>query len=253
LYSIKVKFTIIIRIISGIYLSIQMHLRVLLGTAIATIAMFTGSAIPQSQAVKLQDGTVYFIQPPRLVETATTYNDVGAWSATYYFTVSLPENAAEPLQQITINQHEGVDYIRFDLKNSFAFEGTRSRKGQRVGLKDATSDGRSLRSLREAPPTRSLSVRRRPAFPTEPFGNGDGVPPAGSDRKTQTVSLIFDPPISPGRTITIGLKPWQNPTVEGVYLFGVTAFPAGEKAHSQFLGFGRLQFYRGSSNSLFFR
>jgi Protein of unknown function (DUF2808) len=137
---------------------------------------------------------------------------VSVSSATYYFTVSLPENAAEPLQQITINQHEGVDYIRFDLKNSFAFEGTRSRKGQRVGLKDTTSD-----------------------------------------RKTQTVSLIFDPPISPGKTITIGLKPWQNPTVEGVYLFGVTAFPAGEKSHSQFLGFGRLQFYRHSSGSFFFQ
>jgi hypothetical protein len=141
------------------------------------------------------------------VEAATTYNEVSIWDATYYFTVSLPENAGEPLQKITINQREGVDHIRFDLKNSIAFEGTRSRRDERIGLKDVTSD-----------------------------------------RKTRTVSLMFDSPISPGKTVTIGLKPWQNPTSAGVYLFGVTAFPQGEKTHSQFLGFGRLHFYNQRSN-----
>lgn len=187
-----------------------MHLKALLGSAIATVAI-VGYTIPASQAIQLRDGTVYFVQPPRLVEAATTYDSVSVWGATYYFTVSLPENATEPLQQITINQHEGVDYIRFDLKNSIVFEGTRSRKGQKLELKDATAN-----------------------------------------RKTQTISLIFDPPVSPGKTITIGLKPWQNPAIEGVYLFGVTAFPPGEKTHSQFLGFGRFQFYRRGIGSFFF-
>ncbi|MFN6570713.1 DUF2808 domain-containing protein [Dendronalium sp. ChiSLP03b] len=179
-----------------------MRLKILLGTAIATIAMMEGYALQPSQAIQLQDGTVYFAQPPRLIKAVTTYNDVYVWGATYYFTVSLPENAGEPLQRITINQREGADYVRFDLKDSFAFEGNRSRKGQKLGLKDATSD-----------------------------------------RKTQTLSLTFDPAISPGKTITIGLKPLQNPTIAGVYLFGVTAFPPGEKSHGQFLGFGRLHFY----------
>lgn len=180
-----------------------MRLLNLLGTAIATIAMMEGYAFQPSRAIQLQDGTVYFAQPPRLVGAATTYNDVYVWGATYYFTVSLPDNAGEPLQKITINQREGVDYVRFRLKDSFAFEGSRSHKGQRLGLKDATSV-----------------------------------------RKTQTLSLTFDPPVSPGKTITIALKPVRNPTVAGVYLFGVTAFPAGKKSHGQFLGFGRLQFYR---------
>ncbi|BAY69909.1 DUF2808 domain-containing protein [Anabaena sp. FACHB-709] len=183
-----------------------MRLKVLLGRAIASLAILNGYTIPPSQAIQLQDGTVYFVQPPRLVETVTTYNQVNVWGATYYFTVNLPENASEPLQKLTINQHQGVDNIRFDLKNSFAFEGTRSHRGQRIGLKDAADN-----------------------------------------RQTRTVSLIFDPPVSPGKTITIGLKPWQNPTISGVYLFGVTAFPAGEKTHSQFLGFGRLHFYNHSS------
>ncbi|QLE54845.1 DUF2808 domain-containing protein [Nostoc sp. TCL26-01] len=182
-----------------------MRLAVLLGRAIATLVILKSCTINQSQAIQLQDGTVYFVQPPRLVEVTTTYNEVNFWSATYYFTVSLPENASEPLQQITINQHEGVDDIRFDLEKSFAFEGTRSRKGQKIGLKDVTREN-----------------------------------------KTRTLSVIFDPPVPPGKTITIGLKPWQNPSVAGVYLFGVTASPPGEKTHSQFLGYGRLQFYQRS-------
>lgn len=186
-----------------------MRLAVLFGTAIATTAIINGYIPQHTQAIQLQDGTVYFAQPPRLVEAATTYNEVYAWGAKYYFTVSLPENAGEPLQKMTINQREGVDSIHFDLKNSFAFEGTRSRRGEKIGLKDVTSD-----------------------------------------RKTRTVSITFDPPVSPGKTITIGLKPWQNPAVSGVYLFGVTAFPQGEKTHSQFLGFGRLHFYDHRRNYL---
>ena len=60
------------------------------------------------------------------------------------------------------------------------------------------------------------------------------------------VSTYFDPPIQPGETVTIGLRPYHNPDTGGVYLFGVTAFPAGEKSYGQFLGFGRLHFYENS-------
>ncbi len=63
-----------------------------------------------------------------------------------------------------------------------------------------------------------------------------------SDPKSHTVSVTFDPPVSPGRTIIIGLHPVGNPLFGGVYLFGVIAFPVGEKVHGQFLGYGRLQF-----------
>ncbi|MEA5596570.1 DUF2808 domain-containing protein [Rivularia sp. UHCC 0363] len=67
-------------------------------------------------------------------------------------------------------------------------------------------------------------------------------------RREKTVSLTFNPPVEPGKTINIALKPIRNPSVEGVYLFGVTAFPAGEKSHGQFLGYGRLHFYRNNSS-----
>ncbi|MCL1468483.1 DUF2808 domain-containing protein [Argonema galeatum] len=59
----------------------------------------------------------------------------------------------------------------------------------------------------------------------------------------RSLSFTFDPPVPPGKTVTIALNPVRNPRYAGVYLFGVTAFPAGEKTHGQFLGFGRLHFY----------
>jgi hypothetical protein len=69
------------------------------------------------------------------------------------------------------------------------------------------------------------------------------------DKDNQTISVTFDPPIVAGKTVTIGLRPSRNPITSGTYLFGVTAFPEGEKATGQFLGFGRLQFYNSSNGS----
>jgi hypothetical protein len=61
--------------------------------------------------------------------------------------------------------------------------------------------------------------------------------------KPDTLELTFNPPIPPNATVTIGLRPYTNPRTGGVYLFGVTTAPAGEKVRSQFVGSGRLQFY----------
>jgi Protein of unknown function (DUF2808) len=157
-------------------------------------------------AVELRDGKVYFDQPPRLVEAVTNFNDVNFWDPTYYFTVSLPENAVEPLSRITINQHEGVDNMMSRLEDVYVFEGARrSNQGRRRTIQNVIVD-----------------------------------------KKNRTLSLVLNPPIQPGKTITIAMEPVQNPSVSGVYLFGVTAFPQGEKPHGQFLGYGRLQFYNSN-------
>jgi hypothetical protein len=174
-----------------------MRVATLLGT---TLALITGMGA--SQAIQLADGTVYFAQPPRLVEATTTFKGVNMWGATYYFTLSVPENAGEPLQRVTINQKEGGYDIRFDLEDSRSFVGTRWDKGSKLTLGEVTRN-----------------------------------------RETQTVSVTFAPPVPPGKTVTIGLRPVRNPMFSGIYLFGVTAFPVGEKSHGQFLGFGRLHFY----------
>ena len=162
------------------------------------------SAASQSAtAIALRDGTVYFEQPPRLLEAVTTQNTAYVWGATYYFTVRLPENAGEPLQQVTINQHDGIEYVRFKLEDTEAFEGTYRQKGAELNLAEVKSD-----------------------------------------RQTRSVAIAFSPPVPPGTTITIALYPRRNPESSGIYQFGVTAFPPGEKSHGQFLGFGRLHFYR---------
>jgi hypothetical protein len=63
-----------------------------------------------------------------------------------------------------------------------------------------------------------------------------------------TITVNFEPAVSPGTTVTIGLQSRRNPSTGGVYLFGVTAFPPGEKAHGQFLGYGRITFFDSGDN-----
>jgi len=153
-----------------------------------------------TKAIVLADGTVYFAQPPSLVKTTTTFG-TPITPSTYYFTLSLPEEAGEPLQRVTFTQHQGLENIEFDLKRTGAEAETLSDSKQRLTLGEVTRD-----------------------------------------RKTKTVSLMFNPPVPPGTTVTIGLRAVSNPRHGGVYLFGVTAYPADEKSHGQFLGFGRIQF-----------
>lgn len=65
------------------------------------------------------------------------------------------------------------------------------------------------------------------------------------NQEKRTISVTFDPPVQPGTTVTVGLVPVRNPLTDGVYLFGVTTFPAGEeRRNGLYLGVGRLQFYR---------
>jgi len=175
-----------------------MRVSTVLATSLAVATVAAGSA----QAVQLADGTVYFAYPPELVTVTSTFKEVNVLDPTYYFTVSIPENAGEPLQRVEISQREGTQQIRFDLKHTGAFVGTEGNKEQQLAL--------------------------------------DGVT---REKKTQPISVTFNPPVSPGKTVTISLHPYQNPQFSGVYLFGVTAFPVGEKSHGQFLGYGRLQFY----------
>ncbi|MBD2539225.1 DUF2808 domain-containing protein [Coleofasciculus sp. FACHB-SPT36] len=63
------------------------------------------------------------------------------------------------------------------------------------------------------------------------------------DKKTQEVDLVFDPPIQPGQTVTVAIGPFENPSVSGIYNFGVSAFPTGDKPEKQFLGYGPLRFF----------
>lgn len=171
-------------------------------------SIFSSVTLP-AQAVQVR-GTTYFVSPPRLVDASTTQNYVYAWSATYYFTLDVPESAGEPLQRVTIAQNEGADRVRFNLRETEAFDGDK-RSNTKLGLGEVTQDD-----------------------------------------KTKAITVNFNPPVPPGKRVTIALSPYQNPAFGGVYLFGVTAFPQGEPAYGQFLGFGRISIYESGNDSLFF-
>lgn len=95
--------------------------------------------------------------------------------------------------------------------------------------------------------TEDIEFNQKDTFAFEGTRNSQGsklgLKAVKSDDKQQTFKVIFDTPIPPGKTVTIGLQTYRNPFYDGVYLFGVKAFPSGKQTAGQFLGIGRLQFY----------
>lgn len=65
----------------------------------------------------------------------------------------------------------------------------------------------------------------------------------GNDFESGEATIVFDPPVEPGNTVTVSLKPKRNPFSGGVYQFGVTAFPTGENSRGLYLGSGRIRIY----------
>jgi hypothetical protein len=72
------------------------------------------------------------------------------------------------------------------------------------------------------------------------------------DEKNNAITAIFAKPVSPGKTVTVGFRPKRNPQYDGIYLFGVTVFPRGDKPQGLYLGVGRLHFY-GRDDGVFWR
>jgi hypothetical protein len=117
----------------------------------------------------------------------------------------VPQNAGEPLGRIEIAQQDASNFAR---NVEFELEDSRAFVGTRGDRGEALT-----------------------------LGN------VTADEENQTVSVTFDPPVPPGTVVTLGLRAERNPRSGGVYLFGVTAFPPGESAYGQFLGYGRFNFY----------
>jgi hypothetical protein len=161
-------------------------------------ALLLGSA---AQAVTLANGKTYFTQPPQLVRATTSFNSKDFPSATYFFTLTLPDTAGEPLQKLVITQAEGPDRPIW------------------LGDRSEVFDGAGRRGTKVATPLLTVSDKGR------------------------SLTVQFDPPIAPGRTVTLALYPVRNPDTGGVYLYGVTAFPVGDQAQGQFLGYGRIHIY----------
>jgi hypothetical protein len=71
---------------------------------------------------------------------------------------------------------------------------------------------------------------------------GIEIPLAAIEEESQPgeTTVVFNTPIEPGNTVTISVKPKRNPSVGGVYLFGITAYPTGDNSRETYLGSGRI-------------
>lgn len=92
---------------------------------------------------------------------------------------------------------------------------------------------------------------------TVAFGAGDraeqfALEAIRLDPESRSITVEFARPVAPGETVELGLVPLRTPQA-GIYLFGVTAFPAGEAPVGQFLGYGRLHFYDNRDHPMFWR
>lgn len=153
-----------------------------------------------------QEGQTFFSEPPQLVRSATSQIEANT-SSTYEFTLTVPKDAGQPLKAVKVVQAENVETIKFDVGSSKAFIGDRL--------------------------TASSEIRLASVGGEQPTNPGE-------------VTIVFDQPIQPGNTVTVALAAQRNPIWGGVYLFGVTAYPAGENGLGQFLGYGRINFYGNS-------
>ena len=177
------------------------------------ISLFLGavvSAIPQlpprsltAQAVQFADGTTAFEYPPRVIAASVSNANSRQRNSTYFFTIAHSENAGEPLQKLLIEPRDGL--------------------------------------LSQWP----LRIEDSRAFVGTRFDRGAELALSSiiQDADTQVVTLVLDTPVPPGTTFTIRLRPQRTPRRAGVYLYRITAFPAGERGRPQFAGFGRLNFF----------
>lgn len=171
-----------------------------------------GTQVP-TQALIGRDGTVYFAQVPRLLQSSATRKRANAPGSTLRFTIQVPPEAGEPLSQIWLTQDQNFEALRISP--------------ERISV--TAGENWSV----DAP---KLAIQVE-------------VPSAG---QRQPIRVIFSPPLSPGNTITIGLRPPRTPNVSGVYQFGVVALPAGDKPHEYFLGYGRITFFDSNDHDNFF-
>ena len=87
-------------------------------------------------------------------------------------------------------------------------------------------------------------VDRTSAFLGRPRQQGSRVPvQAQFDSAARRFTLTFPEPIQPGSTLTVVLKPWNNPASSDTYMFQVTAYPAGPNPSPTPVGFGTLRIY----------
>ena len=175
---------------------------------IGTFAAFSITAIAPPfahlAAVQLSDGSTMFTSPPRLVDFVTLENEAGRKNVTYYVVINLLPEAGESLETLKVSLIEGR-FTRLDYHT------------EDIEVFEGDRGDRSIR------------------YPIES---------ADYDESSQTLTIRLEEAIPPGQRFTVALAPVRNPSRGGVYLFEVTAAPAGQQPVFQRVGIGRINIFR---------
>jgi hypothetical protein len=110
---------------------------------------------------------------------------------------------------------------------------------------DASLGELQIRQTRGADRNFMFSPERTEAFFGRPRQRGAALPVEASfSQQERLITVRFPEPVAPGATVTVRVKPWNNPMTADTYMFQVTAFPAGPNPSPAPLGFGTLRIYR---------
>ncbi len=173
----------------------------LLSGALALSISAVSLAGPAS-AITLADGTVYFNHVPNLTINGAYGRTVNA-PAIYTFTIDLPESADVGVGRLDIDLGEFGSEYTIDAKKAYLYQV--GGDGHRISLQE----GVSLQTRADEP---------RPTM----------------------ISVQLAEPIQPGQSVQVQMLVYNTPRIGGTHLMGVTAYPVGNLAHGQFLGFERV-------------
>ncbi len=98
-------------------------------------SVFFGMAI--ALTISLEALATYSIGLPALIDVRVSNN----WQfqdAEYRFHINIPDDAAEPLQEVVFSQIEGADYPNYSARKTFAYQG--GDRNQELPLGSVTND-----------------------------------------------------------------------------------------------------------------
>ena len=95
--------------------------------------------LPAPPVAQNPSRSVYFAQPLGLIDVSAP-NRTEHRESSYYFTINLPADAAQSLEQVTFKQIEGHDYPRFSVRETHAFEGRRNNRSAPLPLSLVAND-----------------------------------------------------------------------------------------------------------------
>lgn len=164
----------------------------ILGAIISTLLVLPANS------EQIGNGKTFFEQSPRIIRATNTQPSPGAYGE-YQFSISVPKDAGEALEAVTIIQHDSLERISFKVNKSYAFAGSSRNGGVSIPLANI----------------------------------------GGEQTSDKEVTLVFDPPVAPGKTVTVVLS-GVNPNLSGIYEFDVIAYPVGQNSPGLALGTVRI-------------